>query len=96
MPRKESEAVPEEGNGPILQQEEFGSGQPTMEGVYRMTKEAFDRWDRKLDEISDSPLLAQQLKSDECLYWGGITFTTARPFVPTMCFVRKRFSQEIT
>ena len=52
MPRKESEAVPE-GNGPILQQEEFGSGQPTMEGVYGMMKEAFDRWDRKLDEISD-------------------------------------------
>ena len=52
MPRKASEAVPE-GNGPILQQEEFGSGQPTMEGVYRMMKEASDRWDRKLDEISD-------------------------------------------
>ena len=52
MPRKESEAVPE-GNGPILQQEKIGSGQPTMEDVYRMMKEAFDRWDRKLDEISD-------------------------------------------
>ena len=52
MPRKESEAVPE-GNGPILQQEELGSGQPTMENVYRMMKEAFDQWDRKLDDISD-------------------------------------------
>ena len=52
MPRKESEAVPE-GNGSILQQEEFGSGQPTMEDVYRMIKEAFDRSDRKLDEILD-------------------------------------------
>ena len=52
MLRKASEAVPE-GNGPILQQEEFGSGQPTMEDIYRMMKEAFDRWDRKLDEISD-------------------------------------------
>ena len=52
MPRKESEAVPKD-NGPILQQEEFGSGQPTMEYVYQMMKEAFDRWDRKLDEISD-------------------------------------------
>ena len=52
MPQKKSEAVPE-GNGPILQQEEFGSGQPTMEDVYRMMKEAFDRWDGKLDEISD-------------------------------------------
>ena len=52
MLRKASEAVPE-GNDPILQQEEFGSGQPTMEDVYRMMKEAFDRWDRKLDEIPD-------------------------------------------
>ena len=52
MPPKGSEAVPE-GNGPILHQEEFGSGQPTMEDVYRMMKEAFDRWDRKLDEIWD-------------------------------------------
>ena len=52
MPWEESEAVPE-GNDPILQQEEFWSGQPTMEDVYRMVKEAFDRWDRNLDEISD-------------------------------------------
>ena len=52
MLRKESEAVPE-GNGPILQQEELCSGQPTMEDVYRIMKEVFDRWDRKLDEISD-------------------------------------------
>ena len=28
MPRNESEAVPE-GNGPVPQQEEFGSGEPT-------------------------------------------------------------------
>ena len=33
MLRKESEAVPE-GNGPVPQQEEFGSGKPTLEGVY--------------------------------------------------------------
>ena len=52
MPRKASEAVPES-NGPILQREEFGSGQPTMEDTYRMMIEAFDRWDRKLDEISN-------------------------------------------
>ena len=52
MPRKESEAFPE-GNGPILQRKEFGSGQHTMEDVYRMMKDAFDRWDRKLDEILD-------------------------------------------
>ena len=52
MPRKESEAAPE-GNCPVLQQEEFGSGQPMMEDIYRIMKEALDRWDRKLDEISD-------------------------------------------
>ena len=35
MPRKESEAV-HAGNGPIPQQEEFGSGQPTLlADVYR-------------------------------------------------------------
>ena len=52
MLREASEAVPED-NDPILQQEEFGSGQPTMEDVYRVMKEAFDRWDRKLEESSD-------------------------------------------
>ena len=49
---KASEAVPE-GNGPVPQKEELGSGQPMMEDVYRVMKEAFDRWDKKLDEISD-------------------------------------------
>ena len=39
MLRKANEAVLE-GNGPTLQQEEFGSDQPTMEDVYRMMKEA--------------------------------------------------------
>ena len=52
MLRKASEAVPE-GNDPVPQKEELGSGQPTMEDVYRMMKEAFDRWDKKLNEISD-------------------------------------------
>ena len=63
MPRKESEAVPE-GNGPVPQQEEFGSGEPTLADVYRLFEERFDkqqkrmysffdRWDKKLDEISD-------------------------------------------
>ena len=45
MPRKESKAGPE-GNGPVPQQEEFGSGEPTMADVYRMFKERFDRSDR--------------------------------------------------
>ena len=52
MPWKESEVVPE-GNGPVHQREEFGSGQPTLEDVYQMMKEAFDRWDKMLNEISD-------------------------------------------
>ena len=37
MLQKESEAV-SEGNGPILQHDEFGFGQPTMKDVYRMMK----------------------------------------------------------
>ena len=51
MSRKESEDVPED-NGPVLQQE-FGSGQPTQEYVYRLIKEVFGRWDRKLDEMAE-------------------------------------------
>ena len=41
MPQKESEAVPE-GNDPIPRQEEFGSDQPTLAGVYRLFEESFD------------------------------------------------------
>ena len=52
MLRKASEAVPE-GNGPVPQKEELGSGQLTWGDVYRVMKVAFDRWDKKLDEISD-------------------------------------------
>ena len=52
MLRKESEAVPG-GNGVVPQKEEFGSYQPTRGDVYRMMKEVFDRWDKKLDEISE-------------------------------------------
>ena len=48
---KASEAVPA-GNNPAPQKEELESGQPTMEDVYRMMK-ALDRWDKKLNEISD-------------------------------------------
>ena len=52
MLRKASEAVPE-GNGPVPQKEGFGSGQPTWGDAYRTMKEALDRWDKKLDDISD-------------------------------------------
>ena len=47
---KESEAVPK-GNGPVPQQEEFGSGQPTLEDVYRKMKEISEEWDTKMDEL---------------------------------------------
>ena len=52
MLRKETEAVPE-GDGPVPQNEEFGSDQPMWGDLYRMMREAFDRWDKKLDEILD-------------------------------------------
>ena len=57
MPRKGCEAV-SEGNCPIPQQEEFGSGEPTLADIYRLYEERFDRmdsffdrWDKKLDDI---------------------------------------------
>ena len=52
MPWKESEFVPE-GNGPVHQREEFGSGQPTLEDVCQRMREALDRWDKMLNEKSD-------------------------------------------
>ena len=51
MLQKESKAIPK-GNGPVPQQEEFGSDEPTLADVYRTFKERFDRWDRKLDEMA--------------------------------------------
>ena len=44
MPRKESEAVPE-GNSPVPQQEEFGSGEPTLAYVYRLFEEGLRKMD---------------------------------------------------
>ena len=59
MLRKASEVVPE-GNGPVPQKEELGSGQLTLGNVYRLCAERFDRMDsysdrlnKKLDEIFD-------------------------------------------
>ena len=59
MLRKASKGVPE-GNGPVPQKEEIGSGQLTLGDVYRLCVERFDRMDsysdrlnKKLDEISD-------------------------------------------
>ena len=77
MPRKKSEVVPED-NGPVPQQEEFGSGEPTLTNVYQLFEEKFDkqqkkrdsvfdvmdscldRWNRKLDEISDETRVMDQ------------------------------------
>ena len=59
MPRKDCEAVPE-GNCPIPQQEGFESGEPSLADIHRLRVEKFDRmtsysdrWNIKLDEISD-------------------------------------------
>ena len=63
MPRKESEAIPE-GNGPVPQEEGFGSGEPTLADLLRLFEKkidrrlkimqsCFDRWDRKLDETQE-------------------------------------------
>ena len=35
MPRMENKVVPE-GNGPVPQQEELGSGEPTLASLYRL------------------------------------------------------------
>ena len=59
MPRKDCDAVPE-GNCPIPQQEEFGSGEPTLADIYRLCEErfdgmdsCFDRWNKNLGDTSD-------------------------------------------
>ena len=53
MPRNWSEAVPD-GNGPVPQQVEFGSDQPTLVDVHRMIEEIFDKSDRELDELTEN------------------------------------------
>ena len=68
MLRTASEAAPE-GNGPVPQKEELGSGQLTWGDVYRIMKVASDLWDKNLDEISD-----EMRKMDEhvsCLEHGA-------------------------
>ena len=49
MPWKESKVVPE-GNGPVHQREGFGSGQPTLEDVYRRMKLMMSHFEKKMDE----------------------------------------------
>ena len=48
----ENEAVPE-GNDPVPQKEEFGSGQPTLEEVCRMIKEALEVCYRIFDKMQE-------------------------------------------
>ena len=52
MLRKESEAVTK-GNGLVPQQEEFGSGEPTLADVYRLFEERFDRQQKRMDNFFD-------------------------------------------
>ena len=52
MLRKESEIVPE-GNGPVPQQDEFGSGQPTLVDALRKIKEALEVCHRKFDKMEE-------------------------------------------
>ena len=52
MQRKESEAVPE-GNGPVRQDEEFGSGQPAPVDPFQLLKEILDR---RIDVITRLPV----------------------------------------
>ena len=59
MSRNWSEAVPE-GNGPVPQQDEFESDQPTLADVYRMMEELFDKSGRKLDELTEEMRVADQ------------------------------------
>ena len=42
MPRMENKVVPE-GNGPVPQEEELGSGGPTLANLYRLFEEIFHR-----------------------------------------------------
>ena len=52
MLRKATKAVPE-GNDPVPQKEELGSGQPTMEDVYRRMKLMMSHFEENMDELSD-------------------------------------------
>ena len=52
MLRKAIKAVPE-GNDPVPQKGELGSGQSTMEDVYRRIKLMMSHFEEQMDEISD-------------------------------------------
>ena len=50
MLRKASEVVPE-GNGPVPQKKELGSGQLTLGDMYRLCEERFDRQLKRMDRF---------------------------------------------
>ena len=52
MPWKESEVIPE-GNGPVHQQKQIGSGQPTLEDFYQRMIEKLDKIQERLDSCID-------------------------------------------
>ena len=65
MPRMENRAVPE-GNGLVPQQEEFGSGKPTLADFYRLFDKKNDRSGRKLEKLSDEMrVMSQRVSSLE-------------------------------
>ena len=59
MLRKAIKAIPE-GNDPVPRKEELGSGQPTLEDVYRRIKLMMSHFEKKMDELSDG-----QIKMDQ-------------------------------
>ena len=61
MLRKASEAV-SEGNGPIPQQEEFGSGQPTLAGAFREIIEKMEEFHDEMTGLFEQ--LAARLEQD--------------------------------
>ena len=59
MLRKPIKAVPE-GNDPVPLKEELGSGQPTMEDVYRRMKLMMSHFEEKMDELSEEMRMMDQ------------------------------------
>ena len=76
MPWKGSKAVPE-GNGPVPEEEEFGSDESTLADVYRMMEKLFNRSDRKLEKLSDEMRMMGQRVS-------SLEQDTRRPRLPVM------------
>ena len=68
MLRKKSEAV-SEGNGPVPQQNEFGSGQPTLVDAFRKMKEAPEvchrRFGKMEEYVDDLKSMGQRVASQE-------------------------------